>query len=52
MLRFYRRLSWKIRDRCDFTQVEVTDTYPEAIRMREELERQEEPASAGFDASG
>ena len=31
-----------IRDPSDFTQVAVTGTHPDATKMREEIERQDE----------
>jgi hypothetical protein len=46
MLRFYRRRYWKIRDRCDFTQVEVTATYPEAICGKSTSGKRNAPALA------
>ena len=43
MLRFVRRRYRMIRDPSDFTQVAVTGTHPQAIRMREKLERRRVP---------
>jgi len=42
LLRFYRWCYWTIRSRSGFTQVAVTGTHPDAIKMREELEREDE----------
>ena len=42
MLTLYRRLFWNFRSRSGFSQVAVSGTHPDAIKMREELERDEE----------
>ena len=42
LLTLYRRLFWYFRSRSGFSQVAVSGTHPDAIKMREELERDEE----------
>jgi len=42
VLTLYRRLFWYFRSRFDFSQVAVSGTHPDAIKMREELGRDEE----------